>query len=323
MNDLLITKVDETFIHIDCERSIAQELSAFFSFRVPGYQFVPAYKNKIWDGFIRLYNLQNNTIYRGLLPYIEKFCEERQYKVIVEPSLKLQENFSVKEAEEFIETLGLPHEVRDYQLSAFVNAIRNKRIMLLSPTASGKSLIQYLILRKIQDMNFKKGLLIVPTTSLCEQMYADFESYGYDSEKYCHRQYAGKDKTTNKFLTITTWQSIFKNDPEYFHQFDFVLGDECLHPDTNIKMSDGTNKKIKDIKVGDSVKTFNEKTKKVEDKKVLRIHENLSITEDFYEIETLSGRKLKITGNHKVLLKTGIWKEVQHLEVGDIINSIE
>lgn len=227
MNDLLITKVDEAFIHIDCERSIAQELSAFFSFRVPGYQFVPAYKNKIWDGFIRLYNLQNNTIYRGLLPYIEKFCEERQYGVIIEPKLKLQENFSIKEAKEFIETLGLPHEVRDYQLSAFVNAIRNKRIMLLSPTASGKSLIQYLILRKIQDADHKKGLMIVPTTSLVEQMYSDFESYGYDVEKHCHRQYAGKDKFTTKFLTITTWQSIYNLPREYFEQFDFVLGDEA------------------------------------------------------------------------------------------------
>jgi superfamily II DNA or RNA helicase len=28
-------------------------------------------------------------------------------------------------------------------------------------------------------------------------------------------------------LTITTWQSIYKNDAEYFEQFDFVLGDEA------------------------------------------------------------------------------------------------
>ena len=99
-------------------------------------------------------------------------------------------------------------------------------MLLLSPTASGKSLIQYIILRYIQRKH-KKGLLIVPTTSLVEQMYKDFEDYGYDSEKYCHRQYSGKDKTTEKFLTITTWQSIYKNPPEYFEQYDFVLGDEA------------------------------------------------------------------------------------------------
>jgi superfamily II DNA or RNA helicase len=120
----------------------------------------------------------------------------------------------------------LPHEIRDYQLKSFVQAIRNKRMLLLSPTASGKSLVLYCIIRYLQIEN-ERGLLIVPTTSLVEQMYKDFEDYGYDSEQYCHRQYSGKEKHTNKFLTITTWQSIYKNPGEYFEQFDFVLGDEA------------------------------------------------------------------------------------------------
>jgi len=224
---LIITKVDEAYIHVDCERNIAQELSDFFTFYVPGYQFTPAYKNRLWDGKIRMYDMRSNKMYHGLVPYIEKFCEERGYNIFVEPKVNLTENFSIKEAQEFISTLNLPFEVRDYQLQSFVHAIRNRRILLLSPTASGKSLILYLILRMIQDMEHKKGLLIVPTTSLVEQMYSDFESYGYDSEKYCHKQYAGKDKFSDKFLTITTWQSIYKNPPEYFEQFDFVLGDEA------------------------------------------------------------------------------------------------
>jgi superfamily II DNA or RNA helicase len=224
---LLISKVDEAYVKVDCERNIAQELSDYFCFFVPGYQFVPSYKNKMWDGRIRLFNLQNNTMYHGLVPYIEKFCEEREYKVVVEPKVNLTENFSIKEANEFIATLGLPFTPHDYQVNSFVHAIRNKRILLLSPTASGKSFIQYLIIRKIQDMDFKKGLLIVPTTSLVEQMYSDFESYGYDAEQYCHRQYSGKEKHTNSFLTITTWQSIYKNPHEWFEQFDFVLGDEA------------------------------------------------------------------------------------------------
>lgn len=227
MYDILITKVDEAFIHIECDRGLAQELSDFFTFYVPGYQFTPAYKNRLWDGKIRMYDLRTNKMYRGLLPYIEKFCEDRDYKLVVEPQLNLTENFSIKEAQEFIDTLGLPHEVRDYQISAFVHAIRNKRILLLSPTASGKSLIQYLVVRKLQDADFKKGLMIVPTTSLVEQMYTDFADYGYDAEKNCHRQYAGKDKFTDKFLTITTWQSIYTLPKEYFEQFDFVLGDEA------------------------------------------------------------------------------------------------
>ena len=227
MADLVLYKQNETFIRFQCDKSVAQELSDYFTFFVPGYQFIPSYKNKMWDGKIRLADLRSFTIYRGLIPYIEKFCVERNYKLDIESSLNCTENFSVVEAKEFISTLNLPHEVRDYQLKAFVHAVRFKRMMLLSPTASGKSLILYIILRYIQASKYKKGLLIVPTTSLVEQMYKDFESYGYDSDTHCHRQYSGKDKTIDKFLTITTWQSIYKNPKEYFENFDFVLGDEA------------------------------------------------------------------------------------------------
>ena len=226
MYDIQLLKVNESYLHVICERSIAQELSDFFTFYVPGYQFTPAYKSRYWDGKIRLLDLRTMNIYRGLIPYIEKFCEERNYTVDVDVTLKVTENFSGIEATEFISTLNLPFEVREYQWKSFLHAVRNKRVLLLSPTASGKSLILYLIIRYLQQ-NHKKGLLIVPTTSLVEQMYKDFESYGYDSEEYCHRQYSGKEKHTKKFLTITTWQSIYKNDADYFEQFDFVLGDEA------------------------------------------------------------------------------------------------
>lgn len=225
--DLILHKKDEAFIRFECDRNIAQELSDYFTFFVPGYQFVPAYKNRLWDGKIRLADLRTFSIYHGLVPYIEKFCKERDYKLEIDPTVNATDNLSLVEAENFAKSLKLPHEVRDYQLRSFIHAVRNRRILLLSPTASGKSLILYLIVRYMQEIDQQRGLLIVPTTSLVEQMYSDFESYGYDSEHYCHRQYSGKEKHTRKFLTITTWQSIYKNDKEWFDQFDFVLGDEA------------------------------------------------------------------------------------------------
>jgi superfamily II DNA or RNA helicase len=224
---IILHKKNEAFIQFECERSVAQELSDYFTFFVPGYQFTPAYKQKIWDGKIRLANLRDYTIYHGLVPYIEKFSKERDYNLEIDDKISNTENFSLVEAVDFSRSLNLPFEPRDYQIQSFVHSVRNKRILLLSPTASGKSLIIYLITRYLQESGYKKGLLIVPTTSLVEQMYSDFKSYGYDSEEYCHRQYSGKEKHTQKFLTITTWQSIYKNEKEYFEQFDFVLGDEA------------------------------------------------------------------------------------------------
>jgi superfamily II DNA or RNA helicase len=224
--DIRLEKVNEAYIRVTSERNIVQELSDYFTFYVPGYQFTPAYKSRYWDGKIRLLDLRTMFIYRGLIAYIEKFCEERKYTLDIDIELRTSKIFSLVEAKEFVDTLKLPHEVRDYQLNSFVHAIRNKRLLLLSPTASGKSLILYCIIRHLQIEN-ERGLLIVPTTSLVEQMYKDFQDYGYDSEQYCHRQYSGKEKHTNKFLTITTWQSIYKNPQEYFEQFDFVVGDEA------------------------------------------------------------------------------------------------
>ena len=227
VSNLLLKPLNEVYVKFECERSLAQELSDYFTFFVPGYQFTPQYKSRVWDGKIRLADLRTFTIYRGLLPYIEKFCKERDYKLECDSNLYLTEDYSLNEATEFIKSLNIPLEPRDYQIKSFVHAIRNRRMLLLSPTASGKSLIIYLIVRYFQEIGLKRGLLIVPNISLVAQMYKDFESYGYDSLENCHTIHQGRDKQAKKFLFISTWQSIYTQPKEYFEQFDFVIGDEA------------------------------------------------------------------------------------------------
>jgi superfamily II DNA or RNA helicase len=232
-SNLIITKKDEVFVKINCEKHIARELSEFFTFFVPGYQFVPAFRNKIWDGKIRLFNLQSFTLYRGLLGYVESFCNERDYTFEYESGLDIQDEYSLYHAKKFIEELkvharGEPIEVREHQINAFVHAMQNRRALLLSPTASGKSLIIYMLFRQLHQYQNLKGLVIVPTTSLVEQLYSDFADYNNDNmEPYLHRIYQGKDKNTDKPLTISTWQSLYKMPKEYFEQFDYVIGDEA------------------------------------------------------------------------------------------------
>ena len=220
---LTVSKVNEVYAKIHCERAEAMELSEYFTFYVPGYKFMPAFRNKVWDGKIRLFNTQNHNIYYGLIPYLEKFCAEREYEIQYDSSIDLAEEFSEAEADAFISKLNLPHEVRDYQKKAFIYAIRNHRGLLLSPTASGKSLIIYLIVRYLRA----RTLIIVPTISLVAQMYKDFKDYGFDSDTFCHTITAGADKNTKKPITISTWQSIYKMPKEWFDQFDLVIGDEA------------------------------------------------------------------------------------------------
>jgi superfamily II DNA or RNA helicase len=237
-NDIVITKKDEVYAKITCEKHLAKELSEYFTFFVPGYQFVPAYKNKIWDGKIRLFNLQSYTLYLGLLPYLKEFCEEREYTFeFDETRADLEDEFSLYQAKKFIDSLQLhsnnsPIEVREHQLNAFIHAMQSRRALLVSPTASGKSLIIYLLFRQFLDYQNLKGLIIVPTTSLVEQLYSDFKDYsshnGFDVSENVHRIYQGKEKNseTSK-LYISTWQSLYNLPKEYFQQFDYIIGDEA------------------------------------------------------------------------------------------------
>ena len=222
-SDITVSKLDEVYARLKCDRGIAMELSEYFTFFVPGYKFMPSFRNKLWDGKIRLFNTQNHTLYYGLLSYVEKFCNERDYKLDYDESVVAADEFSLDEAATFADTLGIPFAPRDYQLQAFAHAIRNRRGLLLSPTASGKSLIIYLITRYINS----KTLIIVPTISLVAQLAKDFKDYGFDSDENVHQITAGASKHTDKQIIISTWQSIYKMDTEWFQQFDLVMGDEA------------------------------------------------------------------------------------------------
>jgi superfamily II DNA or RNA helicase len=217
-----LSKVNETYLRVDCNRGLSQELNEFFSFYAPGYKFMPAYKNRMWDGRIRLYNLNNQMLYVGLLPYIKSFCRERDYILEYDDDLEQLQQFSFNEAIEFAQTLGMPHEPRKYQLEALVHSIRHNRSMILSPTGSGKSMIIYMLSRFYGE----KTLVIVPTVSLVRQMYTDFRDYGYDQE--CKLITAGVDKQNiEEDITITTWQSVFRMPRTWFDQFNVVIGDEA------------------------------------------------------------------------------------------------
>jgi len=218
---IYLSKIDEVYLKVNCEDSIAQELCDYFTFTVPGYTFMPAYRMKIWDGKIRLFNIYSKLLYGGLIEYIFTFAKNMHYNVV--PDGDWWKPLKIKHNESFIENLKLPFVPRDYQLSAFHHALSYKKSLIVSPTASGKSLIIYLIVRALNV----KTLIIVPTTSLVSQMFGDFKEYGWDSAKYCHQVYAGQDKVSDKQVVISTWQSIYKLNKKIFEPYKLVIGDEA------------------------------------------------------------------------------------------------
>jgi len=230
-----VWKLNHANLQIECESGTAQELNEYFSFYVPGYKFMPAFRNRMWDGKIRLFTLRDRSLPAGLFYHLSDFCEKRGY--ILEPVESTQygapdaRNVLTPESLKlFCSSLNLPFDLRPYQFECVGEALVRKRGILLSPTGSGKSFIIYVILSyflaHLAKTSDTKVLVIVPTTSLVEQMAADFQSYGLP-ENLAHKIYSGKDKNTNSPIIISTWQSVHRLQKDWFQQFGCVIGDEC------------------------------------------------------------------------------------------------
>ena len=226
-----ISKVNEVHLKVETEPSISRELADYFTFEVPGHRFMPAYKNKIWDGKIRLFSTATGKIYVGLLEYLKKFCDRNDIQINIDEGVEDVKKITREVVEGFIKSLkpmarGNPIKLRDYQIDALEYGIKSNRALLVSPTASGKSLIIYSLVRYYKMMGLKT-LILVPTTSLVEQMYSDFKDYGWNSDNHCQKIYQGHDKNVSKDVVISTWQSIYKMKKEYFKDFGCVIGDEA------------------------------------------------------------------------------------------------
>ena len=230
-NLIIIEKKNEVYITVDCESDVQREISEFFTFYVPGYKFMPAYRTRMWDGKIRLFSQKTKEIYFGLYPYIKAFAEERGYNIVAAKDVDIDNKVDKDVVTKFSNSLGQKFEARDYQIDAIFHSLKRNRTLLVSPTASGKSFIIYSLIRYythlIKENVNNRILLIVPTTSLVEQMYTDFESYGWNVKKYCHRLYSGYSNQTDKKVLISTWQSLYKLPKSYFEQFGCVFGDEA------------------------------------------------------------------------------------------------
>jgi superfamily II DNA or RNA helicase len=231
MSHLIISKKNEVFLQVKAEPHVYYELSDQFTFDVPNAKFAPAYKNKWWDGKIRLFNTQTGEIYIGLLDKIVRFCENHNYTYEFKNNkfyglpFEVNERISKEGVKDYMNSI-CKYAPREYQVEGVYDALRHNRKLLISPTASGKSLMIYSIVRYYVEKG-QNILIVVPTTSLVEQMYKDFADYGWDVGSYCHKIYAGKERETDSQVIITTWQSIYKLPRQYFSRFNVVVGDEA------------------------------------------------------------------------------------------------
>ena len=145
METIRVWKLDHSNLQIECESGTAQELNEYFSFFVPGYKFMPAFRNRMWDGKIRIFTLRDKTLPAGLFYHLNEFCDKRGYILKSEtsdfgsPDERI--HITRNSLDNFCSSLNTPFPLRDYQYQCVGEAITRKRAILLSPTGSGKSFI--------------------------------------------------------------------------------------------------------------------------------------------------------------------------------------
>ena len=103
MADIAIKKKNNVYLTVQSDPSIAQELVDHFSFDAPGAKFHPLFRNKLWDGKIRLFSMFTKELYVGLKSYLEHFAEVNQiYGQYFSKDFPARETVAVK---------GLPRNV--------------------------------------------------------------------------------------------------------------------------------------------------------------------------------------------------------------------
>lgn len=233
-----VEKKSEAKIYLRCsDAGVLREVSEHFTFYAEGYKFHPMYKNKMWDGRIRLFNLRDGTLPFGLYSHLVEFAEVRGYHVEFSKEFDVIQYSSPDDVKSFVNSLTVttrgevikPH---DYQIEGISKALSTGRRILISPTGSGKSLIIYFMMRWFLTYHTGKVLIVVPTTSLVEQLFKDFKDYAsldksFDGDVEVHRIYSGKEKMTSARVVITTWQSAIKLNPCWFTEYGMVIGDEA------------------------------------------------------------------------------------------------
>jgi len=232
-SDVIIHKKNEVYLKLKCEPHILYELAPYFQFEVENAKFMKNKKYRGWDGIINLLNVHTKELYVGLLDkLVEKITahnltyefEDNEYYGL---PYEQNEMISIDGVKSYMKSIiSSQFEIRNYQVEAVYEALSNNRKLLVSPTSSGKSICIYSITRFYVEKGLKV-LIIVPTTSLCSQMSKDFDSYGWESNELVHQIYSGYDKTSEKPVVVSTYQSLYKLDKSYFSQYDVVIVDEA------------------------------------------------------------------------------------------------
>ena len=301
--DIIIHRKSHASVTIECNDTIARELSQFFSAFAPNYRWSPLYKSRQWDGKIRFFKFENNSLPIGLVEKVFEFAKIGKYSI--QCNYERFNNINREDFQKFIISLNIPFPLRDYQFEAAYQCVCKKNMNVLANTRSGKSLIVYILVRFMVYMKLKT-MILVPQKTLVEQLYGDFESYGWtECKKYTHKVYGGQVKYFDCPVTISSYASMVTTkvkDINPYESFDCMIVDECFIKGSKVNTPNGY-KNIEDINVDDEVYSYNKETLSIEVNKVLNTYKNATISDKLIKITISDDKVITCTPNHKFYIK--------------------
>jgi hypothetical protein len=157
MPDIIIHKIDNVWLKIECDKSVLYDLSDRFTFFAPNYRHHPKFKMKIWDGKIRLLNLNTRRMYLGLHKRLVDTATSLDYTIEYAPDFHNASDITYDQRE----IANCKFTPRDYQEEAIKFALEKKRCVLLSPTGclDPKTIIDVYIDAETSDFinNLRQG----------------------------------------------------------------------------------------------------------------------------------------------------------------------
>ena len=134
-------------------------LKELYSFKVPGAEYSPQYRNHTWNGKKKFFS-NKGTFKTGILPRILADLE----KVSANPKIVDNRILDTSIRDHIFESIAY----YDYQERAIQKAIEEKRLVIKAPTASGKTII---IAGLVKALLGRKMVLLFNAKQLLTQTY--------------------------------------------------------------------------------------------------------------------------------------------------------
>ena len=156
-----------TFIEGVYDTSVVDEATRF---RKSGYRHATAYKNRVWDGYTRLFSKAKNAFPTGLLDRVIKYYK-KQY-----PNFK----YNITDHRDFLPSKSVPKvqdiplagvTLRSHQVKAGNAMLRKKHGVLWSATNSGKTEVAIAVIKALDEPT----LFLVKGKDLVLQTYERFK----------------------------------------------------------------------------------------------------------------------------------------------------